>query len=59
MNWLSTAGDWVSQHLTSAPVWVQVPLVLIVLVPLAAVLAWILLWVLDEAWAWLRRQFSD
>lgn len=59
MSWFTAVGDWIAQHLTVAPLWVQVPLVLVVLVAMAAVIAWVLLWLLDEGWAWLRRQFSD
>ena len=59
MSWFTAIGDWIAQHLTAAPLWVQVPLVLVVLFGMAAVIAWVLLWLLDEGWAWLRRQFSD
>lgn len=55
MNWFATFSDWVTQRLTSAPMWVQFPLVLIVAVALAGLMAWVLLKAIDTGSALASR----
>lgn len=56
--------NWIAQHLTTAPLWIQAPIVFAVVIPLCAVLAVVLLWgvnlVAGQYEKWLgRRRIGD
>ena len=50
--------DSIAQQLTAMPLWLQLPLVLFVLVPLAGVLGWALLRAVDLTALYLNRWFN-
>ncbi|BAC19012.1 hypothetical protein HMPREF0290_2240 [Corynebacterium efficiens YS-314] len=47
--------DWISQHLTTAPLWIQSPIVILGAVLVCALLAVPLLAAVDFLWAWTVR----
>lgn len=47
--------DWVSQQLTTAPLWIQSPIVILGAVLVCALLAVPLLGAVDFFWAWVIR----
>lgn len=56
--------NWITQNLTTAPLWLQAPIVFAVVIPLCAVLAVVLLWgvnlVAGQFDNWLdRRRIGD
>ncbi|HZK32222.1 MAG TPA: hypothetical protein VFC72_04865 [Corynebacterium sp.] len=50
--------DWIAQQLTAWPLWLQLPAVLLVLMPVAGVLAWVLLRLIDLTALYLNRWFN-
>lgn len=46
-GWVTSLGDSLSQFLSTAPLWIQAPLVMAVVIPLCAVLAVIWLRIID------------
>lgn len=56
--------NWITQNLTTAPLWIQAPIVFAVVIPLCAVLAVVLLWgvnrVAGQFYKWRgRRRIGD
>ncbi|AZA11895.1 hypothetical protein [Corynebacterium gerontici] len=54
-DWFTDLGDAVAQFLTTSPLWLQAPLVIIVAVPMCALLAMLWLRAVDRCGALLAR----
>ena len=48
MEWLTDVSSAFSQFLVQAPVWVQMIIVVIIVVPIMIGLAWCLMWAVDR-----------
>ncbi|QDZ43024.1 hypothetical protein [Corynebacterium sp. sy039] len=57
-QWFIARVDALSQFLTSAPLWLQSPVVLMIVLPLCGVLALIWLRCVDACGTWITRAFS-
>ncbi|WP_237792470.1 hypothetical protein [Corynebacterium accolens] len=49
MDWLTDVSSAFSQFLVQAPVWVQMIIVVIIVVPIMIGLAWCLMWAVDRS----------
>lgn len=58
MEWLTDVSSAFSQFLVQAPVWVQMIIVVIIVVPIMIGLAWCLMWAVDRS-AVLISQFRN
>lgn len=58
-SWLTSLVDATGQALTSAPLWLQAPLVMIVVIPLCGVLALVWLRIVDVSGAMGLRLFHS